>query len=238
MNIQLIKSKIRKFILGYDVPTYYFSQGGEDAILQHLFHKKLSNKKKGFFVDIGAYHPHHHSNTFFFYLNGWSGINIDPSPGSMILFNKTRPRDINLEIGISDKNESLTYYLIDEKSTMNSFSKDNLIQNGMIKHVKKEIPIKVKPLSEILDTYSNKFENIDFISIDVEGFDLNVLKSNDWKRYKPSVIAIELTCNTLEDVEKSESTIYLKSLGYITVAKNLILKDVATVFFVSSDFDY
>ncbi len=179
MNIQSIKSFIRKLILGHDISTYYFAQAGEDAILQSIFRRKLSLKEQGFYVDIGAYHPYHHSNSYLFYINGWSGINVDPSPNTKVNFDKYRPRDINLEMGVSNKEGQLTYYMIDENSTMNSFSKQNLIENGMINKVKKEIPIPVKTLAQIFDEHQNAFNKIDFLSIDVEGLDYQVLSSNN-----------------------------------------------------------
>lgn len=238
MNISKLKSKIRKLILGYDVPTYYFSQCGEDAILEALFSKKLRNRQKGFFVDVGAYHPYKHSNTYLFYINGWSGINIDPCPGSMKLFNKIRNRDINLEIGVSDEAGSLTYYLIDKGSTMNTFSKENLLNLSMYKYVKEEIPVGVRTLKDIFEEYSNQFEHIDLLTIDAEGFDLKILQSNDWNKYQPDVIAIELNVTTLQDVITNESTLYLENLGYKVVAKNVVISNVATVFFVRNGFEY
>jgi len=238
MNIKSLKRKLRKIILGFDTPTYYFSQAGEDAILQALFHKKLNKKEKGFYVDVGAYHPYKHSNTYLFYLNGWNGINVDACPGSMDLFKKLRPKDLNLEIGISDKKGELTYYFIDKDSTMNSFSKENLINIGMYKNVTKEIPIGVKSLEDILESQSNNFNHIDFLSIDVEGLDFEVINSNNWIKYKPDVIVIELNCIEINDIIENKTARFLRNLGYRIVAKNVVLKNVASVFFVKEEFEY
>ena len=100
-----------------------FSQGGEDLILAGLLTQKLN----GFFVDIGAFHPYKFSNTFRFYRKGWSGINIDAAPGSMDIFRELRPRDINIEAAISETPEQLTYYYLGKENSMNTFSKDFLI---------------------------------------------------------------------------------------------------------------
>ncbi|WP_224998108.1 FkbM family methyltransferase [Cesiribacter sp. SM1] len=238
MIINTLKRSIRKLILGYDISTYYFSQGGEDAILQALFHKKLSRKDKGFFIDVGAYHPYKHSNTYFFYINGWRGINIDARPGSMKSFNKVRPKDVNLEVGVSEENGTLTYYFISESSTMNSFSKDNLLENGMYKHVQAEIPVKVTTLEDILDKHAQQSGHIDLLSVDAEGLDYQVLRSNNWSKYKPDVIVLELSCQDIDDVKHNISARFLFDLGYRIVAKNVIIKNVASVFFVSDSFDY
>ncbi len=80
---------------GYMNPSY--SIEGEDRIVRSLFWEK---RDTGFYVDVGAHHPFRFSNTYLFYTQGWRGINIDATPGSMRAFKKHRPRDINLEIGI------------------------------------------------------------------------------------------------------------------------------------------
>ena len=103
-------------------PTYHrlsYSQEGEDMILASIF----EGRSKGFYVDVGAHHPQRFSNTYHFYLQGWSGINIDAMPESMNIFKRTRPRDINLEIPVFDSEQTLTYYAFNE-SALNSFSKE------------------------------------------------------------------------------------------------------------------
>ncbi|MFM6346540.1 MAG: hypothetical protein ACKPFK_15520, partial [Dolichospermum sp.] len=103
----------RLYIYPQNIYKYHnisYSQEGEDLILARFFEKE----KNGFYVDIGAHHPQRFSNTYYFYLKGWSGINIDAMPGSMKIFDDLRPLDINLEIPISDKSEILTYYEFDE----------------------------------------------------------------------------------------------------------------------------
>ena len=113
-------------ILDYIHKTYFdgyaknsYSQEGEDMILIRLFEKQ----EKGFYVDVGAHHPQRFSNTCFFYKKGWWGINLDAMPGSMKKFIRKRPKDINLEIAISDKEQILKYYIFNEKA-LSSFSKE------------------------------------------------------------------------------------------------------------------
>ena len=165
-----------------------YAQQGEDIVLQRI----LSGIDKGFYVDIGAHHPKRFSNTYFYYKKGWHGINVEPNPNTKRLFDKIRPRDINLEIPISDKEEELTYYMFNDPA-LNGFSKD--ISNE-VKEIKDYrligiVKMKTRTLSSILDEYLPKGQKIDFLSIDVEGFDLKVLSSNDWEKYKPTVILAE-----------------------------------------------
>ena len=85
----------------------YYSQSGEDIIIGNFF----QNKNKGFFVDVGAYHPKHYSNTYLLYKNGWRGINIEPNPASIKLFNKYRKNDINLQTGVLNENKEAYYHI-------------------------------------------------------------------------------------------------------------------------------
>lgn len=234
-----IKRKIKKWILGYDVHTYYFAQGGEDAILRSIFQKKISKKEKGFFVDVGAYHPYNFSNTFLFYQSGWSGINIDACPGSMDLFNRIRPRDTNLEIGIGEKEQVLNYYFVDKNSTINSFSRRFLEKNELFHLVTKTIPVKVYRLEDVLDKYVPPSKRIDFINIDVEGIDLEVLKSNNWEKYHPTVLVIELEGEYWEDLISHPTAIFLRKKGYKIIAKNVLKKGLSSTFFIEENFkDY
>lgn len=196
-----------------------FSQTGEDRVLSAIFAKK----KNGFYVDVGAYHPKLYSNTYLLYLQGWNGINIDPMPNSMKLFNEIRPRDINLEIAIGRENKKLKYYMFNEPA-LNGFSKDiskSRHTKGPYKIIK-EINIRAYSLSEILKKYLAKDRSIDLLNIDTEGFDLNVLQSNDWEKFVPKVIVVEDLALTLEDINKSQIYRYLHEKQYIFYAKTNI----------------
>lgn len=212
------------FLDGYALKSY--SQEGEDVILHRIF----ENQKGGFYVDVGAHHPKRFSNTYFFYKRGWKGINIDPMPGSMKLFSKIRPRDINLEGGISDSEGKLTYYIFDDIA-LNTFSRelaDQYIQNG--RNLIRKVIIEVYPLSNILDHYLNDAINIDFMSIDVEGLELQVIKSNDWNKYRPTVILVESLDFDLSNPQNSRIYNFLSALDYKFFAKTI-----NTLFFMTKD---
>lgn len=209
---------------GYVEKSY--SQEGEDMILRKLFESQTG----GIYVDVGAHHPKRFSNTYYFYKKGWQGINIDAMPGSMKLFDKFRPRDTNIEKSISDKKKILTYYAFNEPA-LNGFSKelsrerDNKDDSYKITFTKE---METTTLSEILDEHLPFGQQIDFFSIDVEGLDFVVLKSNDFDRYRPKVILIEILGSSLNEIENSEISKYLKQYGYKVYAKA-----VNTVFFVN-----
>lgn len=189
-----------------------YSQDGEDIALDS-FYENIKNHI-GFYVDIGAHHPVRFSNTYSFYKKGWSGINIDPTPGSMKYFNLLRKRDINLEIGIGERSGNFQFYCFNEPA-LNTF--DPILANERnhgAYHIKKIIQVPIKPLGEVLQEYLKYNQHIDFFSIDVEGLDLQVLKSNDWNKFKPDYVMVEDIGFLIDKSESSEISEYLTSLGY------------------------
>ncbi len=207
-----------------------YSQEGEDAILKRIYEKK----KTGFYVDVGAYHPKKYSNTYVFYKMGWRGINIDAMPGSMKAFNKHRSRDINLEIPVASVKTNLTYYAFNEPA-LNSFNKELSEsrdgKDGFKIIFKKEI--ETYTLSEILSKYlPADIKQIDFMSVDVESLDLDVLKSNNWDLYKPGFILIEDLMFDINKPGQSEISSFLGKHGY-----NFFAKTVNTYFFKNKEYN-
>lgn len=209
-----IKKSIIRDCLKYAKLSY--SQEGEDLVLDRF----LENKRNGFYVDIGAHHPLRFSNTYRFYLNGWKGINIDPMPGSMLEFDRIRPLDINLEIPVSEKCETLTYFIFNEPA-LNTFSENEAIRKDGLNNYKiiEKKQLKMQRLDSILDKYLPNDTHIDFLSIDVEGLDLNVLKSNNWDKYRPEFILVEDLQSDLEKVFFTEMYNFMKSKDYKLVAR-------------------
>ena len=190
-----------------------FSQEGEDGILQRLFERK----PLGFYVDVGSHHPKRFSNTYRFYLRGWRGVNIDPLPGSKARFDTSRERDINLEVGISDSPGELVYYAFQEPA-LNTFNPDVARSRDSVLISKTKIT--VLRLRDVLDQHLPVNQKIDFLSIDVEGLDLQVLRSNDWSRYRPSyVLAEALGMRDVYQVIESDLHEYMNSVGYSFFAK-------------------
>lgn len=208
-----------------------YAQEGEDILLKRILEYK-SISEGGYFVDIGALHPQRFSNTFFFYKRGWNGINVDATPKSMEIFKQTRPRDINLEYAISDKKELLTYYLFNEPA-LNSFDKElSEKRNKLDKYsIIEEKKISTVPVNYILDNYLPKNQEIDFLTIDVEGFDFKVLKSNNWEKYRPKIILVEILLQSIVEMVSSQVFKFMKNIGYTYYAKT-----VGTHFFIRNDF--
>jgi FkbM family methyltransferase len=165
-----------------------FSQYGEDMIVDGIF--RMRKIELPTYLDIGANHPYFLSNTAFFYEKGSSGINVEANPLLISNFEKYRSRDRNLNIGI-DKTEGELDFFIMEDDTLSTFSpleRDNLIRSGKsLKEVKK---VRLVTVSKLLEAYSNNIFP-DFLSLDVEGLDLDILKSIDYSKSTPKVICVE-----------------------------------------------
>jgi FkbM family methyltransferase len=196
-----------------------YSQQGEDMILHCLF----QGHRTGFYVDVGAHHPSRFSNTYFFYLRGWRGINIDAMPGSMDAFREVRPEDINLECGVAEVAGRLTFYRFDEPA-VNSFSREVSEARAAEGHFRlidrTEVP--TRPLAEILSEHLSPGRPIDFLNVDAEGLDLEVLRSNDWSRFRPKVVVAEdIDVLMLDDLGRSPIVEFLRGHGYRPCAKGL-----------------
>ncbi|HET9055386.1 MAG TPA: FkbM family methyltransferase [Chitinophagaceae bacterium] len=208
----------KRYLLKQNYAYTSFAQVGEDRILDWYFH----DKKSGFYVDIGANHPYIYSNTYKFYLKGWKGINVDANPGTKKLFDALRKRDINVESGVSLTPGVMDFYTFEnsvfntmDRQTAEMHCKEHLI------NIREVVKIKTRTLAEILDTYLPPAQKIDFMSIDVEGLDMEVLQSNNWEKYKPEVLVVECVYQDSDDIKNMEATVYLKKLGYSFFAKTI-----------------
>lgn len=200
--------------LPLNVQTHY-SQEGEDIILARIF----SNQLNGFFVDVGAHHPTRFSNTYWAYRRGWNGINIEAAPGAKKLFDRIRPRDINLEVCVAESTGDLDFYLFPESALNTS----GIQRKGAIERLFSSESRTVKISSERLEVLLTKHlpknvAAIDFMSIDVEGSELAVLRSNDWERFRPRVIVVEVLGKNLDSVMDSEEMRFLTDLEYVPVS--------------------
>ena len=166
-----------------------FSQEGEDKFLLEYFKDRIN----GFYIDVGAFHPYRINNTYLLYKKGFRGINIDISATSIDFFDLARPDDVNLNVGASDKFEDKFFFSKKNLSFHNTLSKSLAESKIQTEPFKKKYSISCKPLDKIIQEtkYSNK--TINFLNIDAEGYDYQVLLGLNLKKNNPEVICIEIS---------------------------------------------
>lgn len=179
-----------------------YAQDKEDVILRQI----LSDVDLGFYIDVGANSPDMYSVTKLFYEQDWNGINIEPLPIHYEHLETKRERDINLNIGISNKHGFLTLYMNDMGST---FDKQVAIDQHIEHNTQKQI--EVFTMAEILNHY--KPLEIHFCKIDVEGFEKQVLEGWDWN-YRPWMFCMESTKPNTEIPCYSDWEFILLYAGY------------------------
>ena len=174
--------------------------------------KYLKNIKKGFYVDIGAFNPIRGSNTYLLFKKGWSGINIDADENSIKIFNILRRKDYNFNYAIScsKKRELKLFYEKNSsgiKTTVAKF-RDLTLKNFKIKQVK------VSTFDNLIKKTTFYKRRIDFLNIDCEGSDLDVLKLVDIKIYRPRIICIEINVLLKKSIRKTNLYKYLIKHNY------------------------
>ena len=164
-----------------------YAQNFEDVLLARLF----QGQSQGFYIDVGAWHPTLHSVTKHFYDLGWSGINIEPIQGQHRLFLDERPRDQNLNVAIGDDSGKLRFYECKDLTSLSTADEAQAEALRVSGHDVESYDVQVLTLNQILDGCGDRL--IDFLKVDVEGFEAAVLRGIDLKRHRPRVLLIEAT---------------------------------------------
>ena len=177
----------------------------EDTAILNYF----KDRKNGFYVDVGCYHPIHRNNTHLLHTQNWSGVNVDTSQFSIDLFNFMRPKDLNYNCAISDKNENIKLFYQKELSQLSTIEKrqaESVFQGEI-----KEKEINAFTLDEILSRDKYKDSKIDLLDIDVEGADLKVLRGLSFDKFKPELVCVEIHA---KEIEKSDIYNFLIDKNY------------------------
>jgi FkbM family methyltransferase len=184
-----------------------YSHMGEDSILKVFF----SGQDTGFFVDVGCNHPTKMNNTYLLYQQGWRGINIDGNPALIAMYGGIRKRDINLTEIISDEEKTVTFHMSDNDQ-VSTIDEKNKEENAFT-YVKSK-QVQSHTLNTVLKQHLPKDTKIDLLCVDVEGHDLQVLKSIDLAFYKPKMIVVEMHNFSLRNAGSSELYNYIVQQGY------------------------
>jgi len=179
---------------------FHYGEFAEDIAVNRIF----KNKYNGNYLDIGAYHPFKGSLTYLLYKKGWNGTNIDISKTSIDLFNISRPKDNNINCAIG-KDSGKTYYF--ENSPINQ-------QNSLFQKNQKQlkIEIEIRSVNKLIEEY--KLDLPDYINIDTEGNEIDVLNGIDFSKIKPSLLTIEDNSFNIYSTSKKEKIQIMEKNGY------------------------
>lgn len=221
---QLVKKLL--FILfnkHYYNTTTSFAQAGEDKVLEFLFSSMgISNIT---YLEIGTNDPITYNNTYLFYLKGSRGVCIEPNPTLIDNIKKHRPNDVCLNIGVAKENSNgLDFYIFDHHDHakgLSTFSKNEVDHITATTHIKVEkiTKIPVITINKILQTYFDT-KSPDFVSIDVEGLDLEILQSLDFTLFRPIAFCVETVNFTTnhKKIKRTDIIDFMQSKDYFVYA--------------------
>jgi FkbM family methyltransferase len=220
MNVKRFLNKCKR---GLDVvrlnANASYSQAGEDLIVQYLFNS--IGIEKPTYLDIGTNHPEICNNTYLFYLKGARGVCIEPDIAMISRIKKVRPGDVLLNIGIGiGATGKFPFYLFPAAyKGWNTFSEQEALLRSKETGVSFELAlVECKSLNEIITAYFKPAPN--FISIDVEGLDLEILKTLDFEKFRPEVICVETIpfAVGLSGDKMPDIAAFMYSKGYVAYA--------------------
>jgi FkbM family methyltransferase len=196
-----------------------YSQTGEDLILWHIIWDK-----KGTYIDIWANEPVRLNNTYFFYKKWWKGVNCEPNKKLLNKFKKVRPNDINLNIAVWNWSDSIAFYEF-EPHTLSTCDKETADKYIKMWHENvATYQVKVMTLQQIFEKYFHN-KQVDILSVDVEWYDLEILKSNNFIKYHPTYIILETLEYRNDWTWKKENDVYdpfMKNIWYEKIAETYI----------------
>ncbi len=199
---QFLKSKFK--------PRLAYSHWGVDLIIIKL----LNPKNKGIYIDVGCHHPFLNNHSYLLYKSGWEGINIDLDYNSIDMFNFFRKSDVNIQTAVTDHKGEVDLFFYHNRAAKNTISKE------FGSDAKEQKKINSDTLNNIIENSKFKNSKIDFVSIDVEGNEMNVLNGFNLKKYKPKLILLEF-------ILPNKKEFYEKDINEITNSEvyNFLIKN-------------
>ncbi len=203
-------------------PRQSYAQCGEDLILSHIFMWLKIDRVR--YLDIGAHHPCWLSNTYLLYKQGFRGVLVEPDPILHKVISKYRPRDLTLNVGVGVGGEKEADFFVMTTKTLNTFSREEAMkyQGYGSQKIEEVIRIPLVSVNQIILEYFEACPN--FISLDVEGLDLQILQDFDFGRFRPEVFCIETLTYTENNTEHKVTEIieFMECNGYFVYADTYI----------------
>lgn len=199
-----------------------YAQSGEDLIVDFLLRQIHIDKPT--YIDLGAHHPIYLSNTYFFYERGAHGVCVEPDPSLCSYIKRIRKKDICLNVGVGVDDATAAKFYVMTTKTLNTFSKTEAerYQSYGTQKIENVLDISLMKLEHIID--QNFVRPPNFVSLDVEGLDFEILKTFNFDRHRPEVLCIETITYTENKTEKKLQDLieFVKSRGYLVYADTYI----------------
>ncbi len=199
---QFLKAKFK--------PRVAYSHWGVDLIITKL----LNSKNKGIYIDVGCHHPFLNNHSYLLYKSGWEGINIDIDYNSIDMFNFFRKSDVNIQTAVTNHKGEVDLYFYHNRAAKNTISKE------FGSNAKEKKKINSDTLNNIIENSKFKNSKIDFVSIDVEGNEMNVLNGFNLKKYKPKLILLEFNIPNKKEFYEKDINEITNSEVYKFLIKN------------------
>lgn len=170
----------------------------------------------GFYVDVGAFHPYLFSNTAALHRAGWRGVNVEPNPDMAARLRQARPGDVTLEVAVGAAPGRAELLMFSEWGSSNTLHPDfaDMIVTTQNAAVTRKVDVEIMTLAAVFEGRVPGDGIIDVLSVDVEGFDLVAVQSNDWQRFRPRVVAVEDLELDLRDVGASPIHRFMDTVDY------------------------
>ena len=216
---------IQQFLesLSFRDAKHSYSQSGEDLVMAFICDAMSLSSIT--YLDIGAYHPSLLSNTYLFYKKGASGVVLEPNPALCDAFRIRRPRDICLNVGVGRATGDSARFFVMSTPTLSTFSEVEAQRyEAMGTHrIEKVLIVQLVPVDQILQRYFPDCPPT-IVSIDVEGLDLEILQTMDFKKARPSILCVETLSysESRQEIKDANITCLMTSHGYFLYADTYI----------------
>jgi len=211
LMLQRVGAKLGiKYKTPEEKPQHTYAQFGEDVCIIHHFDYQTGGR----YIDVGCHYPFRFSNTALLHTTlGWSGVNIDADPRAIEAFCAARPDDVNLNMAVGPNEGDIDFAIFAEGAVNSAVPEDYQAKRAVFGDpVMRRVPMLT--LQTIVERSIPDGETFDFLNVDVEGLDLQVLQSLDWTKHQPKVVAVEIHGLDLSDPSASPTVRFMLSLGY------------------------
>lgn len=199
-----------------------YSQTGEDLIVDYVLSVYM-NIAHPTYLDIGAHHPIHLSNTYYFYKKRCLGVCVEPDPTLFVNLKKRRPKDICLNVGIGGGQHGMADFYVMSTRTLSTFSREEAARYQTLgEKVEDVIRITLMTVDDVIEKYFDSPPN--FVSIDTEGVDLDILRSFDFSRHRPETFCVETVAHSRDHSGQKITDIFelMTANGYYVYADTYI----------------